>query len=123
VLGLYDISKTQKLMAENKTDKEISERIYDLCKHCLKELAEYYQIVDNSFQNIINDMKELNMPHKPNPFQNWHDVSLKVDKNEHIEIPGATSPKVVMKYLKVHKLSKTKLVKTGIFTNRMKNMI
>ena len=28
-MELYDIAKTQKLMAENKIDKEISERLYN----------------------------------------------------------------------------------------------
>eukprot|EP00344_Euplotes_crassus_P009022 CAMPEP_0197001812 /NCGR_PEP_ID=MMETSP1380-20130617/6431_1 /TAXON_ID=5936 /ORGANISM="Euplotes crassus, Strain CT5" /LENGTH=146 /DNA_ID=CAMNT_0042419639 /DNA_START=196 /DNA_END=633 /DNA_ORIENTATION=- len=105
-MELYDVAKTQKLISENKTDKEISERLYELCRHVVKELAEGYQIIDKVFQNLVTDMEELNMPHKPNPFQNWHEVSLQTKKKD-VKIPHAGSPKMMKKYLKsVNKISK-----------------
>mmetsp|Transcript_19 Transcript_19/g.11 ORF Transcript_19/g.11 Transcript_19/m.11 type:complete len:187 (+) Transcript_19:320-880(+) len=115
-MGLYDVAKTQKIMADNNTDKEISEKIYDLCKHLVTELAVDFQIVDNAFKNLICEMKELNMPHKPNPFQNWHDVSLKINKKDQISISDASSPKLMKNYLKNSK----KNYKANQFANAVK---
>lgn len=93
-MSLYDITKTQKLMAETKTDKEISERLFEFCKHIVKELAEDFQLTDNEFQNLVDQMVELNMPHKPNPLQSWHEVETKVEdfsKGHFVTMPTTDS--------------------------------
>lgn len=75
----------------------------------MKELAEDFQIVNNTFQNLIDEMVELNMPHKPNPFQNWYEVDLKIEKNDNAGLPNSTSaPKLALDYMSKNKtLTKT----------------
>ena len=90
-MALYDIAKTQKLMSETKTDKEIANSLYDYSKQIVKELAQDFQLTDNNFKNLIEDILEFNMPKKPNPFQNWHEID---DPNTDLHIDEFTGEKL-----------------------------
>ena len=51
------------------------------------------------------------MPHKPNPFQNWHDVNVKIDNGRNVNIHAENSPKIIKKYLKnVQKIGRAKIL-------------
>ena len=71
---LYDIAKTQKLMSDSKTDKEITENLFKISKKVVKELAEDFQIIDNEYKILIEHILEFNMPKCQNPLQKWHEI-------------------------------------------------
>jgi len=81
-MELYDITKIQKIVAETKSEREISERLYTLWYNIVKTLTEEFQVTDNKFNHLLNRILDLNEPHKPNPFQSWHEVDT---KSEHID--------------------------------------
>lgn len=74
-------------------------------------------------------MVELNMPHKPNPFQNWYEVDLKIEKNDRSVLSNSTSaPKFALDYMNRNKtLASTNkisniLKQTKTYQNIIKNL-
>ena len=71
---LYDIAKTQKIMADSRSDKELTENLFQISKKIVKEFAEDYQIIDNETKLLVDHILEFNMPDWANPLQKWHEI-------------------------------------------------
>jgi hypothetical protein len=100
-------------------------------------LAEDYQVADNSFNHLVSQMLDLNMPYKPNPLQSWHHVSTKVDgmysnqlkmisdlvnlmkkkKNKNLKILKTKSPKHINKLKSQISSITTGILKSTILNN------
>ena len=62
VMEIFDISKTKRLMAEGQRDKNIADNIYRISKEIAKELSEFFQMIDNEFRILIDEILSWNMP-------------------------------------------------------------
>lgn len=116
-MNLYDIAKTQKLMADTKTDKEIAENLFEISKQILKELAEDFQLIDNEFKILVDQILEFNMPDRPNPLQSWHELNdpkmdLHIDEFTGEKLPS--TPKALTHFAKG-------MAKTGKSINILKH--
>lgn len=135
-MALYDIAKTQRLMAESKTDKEIADTLFQISKQIVKELAEDFQLTDNDFKILTNKILEFNLPKMQNPLMSWQDVPTsnidttidqftgekinRLKATKHL-VKDVAKPSVSTGILKVSKVYKSIL--KSVITNPMKKRI
>lgn len=80
-------------MLKSQPRNKIAENFYNSSKKIVKELAENFQLIDNEFQIIVDQVLEWNMPLKLNPLLAWHEVDDPI-KNLHIdEFTGERLPR------------------------------